>query len=96
MFNLLFCIVNYIFVSASVSPHLKMGVLGARDFIRILNTRDIMNNSFNLTSLSSLYVQELDSCTYGTRQVAKNASQHPLKNRIAENVFCSKTKCNFF
>ena len=34
MFNLLFCIVNYIFVDASVSPHLKMGVLDARDFIK--------------------------------------------------------------
>ena len=34
MFNLLFCIVNYIFVGASVSPHLKMGVLDARDFIK--------------------------------------------------------------
>ena len=35
MFNLLFCTVNYIFVSASVSPHLKMGVLDARDFINM-------------------------------------------------------------
>ena len=34
MFNLLLCIVNYIFVGSSVSPHLKMGVLDARDFIR--------------------------------------------------------------
>lgn len=35
MFNLLFCTVNYIFVSASVSPHLKMGALDARDFINM-------------------------------------------------------------
>jgi len=34
LFNLLFCIVNYIFVGASVSPHLKMGVLDAQNFIR--------------------------------------------------------------
>lgn len=34
MFNLLFCIVDYIFVGASASPHLKMGVLDARDSIK--------------------------------------------------------------
>ena len=40
MFNLLFCIINYIFVGASVSPHLKMGVLDAQNFIS--NTYDAL------------------------------------------------------
>lgn len=55
-----------------------------------------MNNSFKLTSLSSLYAQELRSCTYGTRQGAKNASQHPLKSEEQKMYFEARQNTNFF